>query len=345
MFSCCSNKNRTTAARDTENVSAAVNSTSPSSTSSSRVRIASDTTDLGVEMVSKPKNEKEKTLYCIRHAQSEYNETVRNASTWVSPTFWMNGFDPRIRDPKLSILGQNQVNALHKLITKVSFCKTFDIELIVTSPLTRAMQTCLGLFKNNIKIQSINNMGDVKNDNDNENGNENKNENENKTESKTNDNSGLKAVAYHELREWMDTYGDVGQNKKELLTMNEFSNYINFDELINDEWWLTHANKKNDGNFKTVMDTNGAIIKETKDDIHYRIQLFKEWILQRPENNIVVIGHSRFFREFVGSKNKLHNCQMMRVHLKGMDVVDWNIMDLQTVYEKMRDTEITKDNS
>ena len=31
-----------------------------------------------------------KTIYCMRHAQSEYNESVRNPKTYLNPSFWYN---------------------------------------------------------------------------------------------------------------------------------------------------------------------------------------------------------------------------------------------------------------
>ena len=70
-----------------------------------------------------------KTIHCIRHGQSTFNAAWETEQT-----------DPLHFDAPLSELGHRQVREAAALVRDV------DYDLIVTSPLTRAIQTTLGLF-------------------------------------------------------------------------------------------------------------------------------------------------------------------------------------------------------
>jgi glucosyl-3-phosphoglycerate phosphatase len=72
-----------------------------------------------------------KIVHCIRHGQSTFNAHYEISET-----------DPLHFDAPLSEMGHWQVA---EAAAKV---RDFPYELIVTSPLTRALQTTLGLFKN-----------------------------------------------------------------------------------------------------------------------------------------------------------------------------------------------------
>lgn len=72
-----------------------------------------------------------KIVHCIRHGQSTFN------AYWEKAV----GTDPLHFDASLSDLGHQQVAAAAPTLRDV------DYDLIVTSPLTRAIQTTLGLFK------------------------------------------------------------------------------------------------------------------------------------------------------------------------------------------------------
>ncbi len=68
-------------------------------------------------------------IHFIRHGQSEFNR------------IWANtGRDPQIRDAPLSALGHAQVEAASPMALALR------PDLIITSPLTRAIQTTIGLF-------------------------------------------------------------------------------------------------------------------------------------------------------------------------------------------------------
>jgi broad specificity phosphatase PhoE len=70
-----------------------------------------------------------KTILCIRHGESTFNAAWR-----VSPV------DPLHFDAPLSDLGRSQVAQARPAIAR------YPVEVVLTSPLTRALQTAHGLF-------------------------------------------------------------------------------------------------------------------------------------------------------------------------------------------------------
>lgn len=70
-----------------------------------------------------------RTITFIRHGQSEFNRH------WAA-----TGTDPLIRDAPLSDLGHEQVRAARPA------ARALQPDLVICSPLTRALQTAVGLF-------------------------------------------------------------------------------------------------------------------------------------------------------------------------------------------------------
>jgi len=68
-------------------------------------------------------------IFLIRHGQSEFNVVYET-----------DGSDPMIRDAPLTALGQAQARQARDQIADL------NIQLVITSPLTRAIQTALGIF-------------------------------------------------------------------------------------------------------------------------------------------------------------------------------------------------------
>jgi glucosyl-3-phosphoglycerate phosphatase len=79
-----------------------------------------------------------KIVHCIRHGQSTFNAHYEISKT-----------DPLHFDAPLSEIGHGQVAAAAATV------RDFSYELIVTSPLTRALQTTLGLFKDHPSASRI----------------------------------------------------------------------------------------------------------------------------------------------------------------------------------------------
>jgi broad specificity phosphatase PhoE len=72
-----------------------------------------------------------KQLYLIRHGESTHNVFAEQNHSEEDPFFW---------DAVLSDKGMQQVEALKKKVAALA------VDLVVCSPLTRAIQTCLGAF-------------------------------------------------------------------------------------------------------------------------------------------------------------------------------------------------------
>lgn len=70
-----------------------------------------------------------KSILCIRHGESTFNAAWREA-----------GVDPLHFDAPLSEIGLEQVRQARTTL------EDFPVELVITSPLTRALQTATGLF-------------------------------------------------------------------------------------------------------------------------------------------------------------------------------------------------------
>jgi broad specificity phosphatase PhoE len=79
-----------------------------------------------------------KIIHCIRHGQSTFNAA-----------YDLTGTDPLHWDAPLTELGRQQVTEAAALVRDIPF------ELVVTSPLTRALQTTLGLFKDHPSVPRI----------------------------------------------------------------------------------------------------------------------------------------------------------------------------------------------
>ena len=71
----------------------------------------------------------QRSIYLIRHGQSTFNAAYENG-----------GPDPLLFDARLSPLGHRQVASARETLAAQRF------DLVVTSPLTRAIQTTLGIF-------------------------------------------------------------------------------------------------------------------------------------------------------------------------------------------------------
>lgn len=80
----------------------------------------------------------ERTILCIRHGESTFNAA-----------YAADGVDPLLFDAPLTERGQEQVAAARVTLRDRS------IDLVLTSPLTRAIQTTLGLFADHPSRPSI----------------------------------------------------------------------------------------------------------------------------------------------------------------------------------------------
>ncbi|GAV72024.1 His_Phos_1 domain-containing protein [Cephalotus follicularis] len=91
--------------------------------------------DTSTARVWHPRNRR-KILHLVRHAQGFHNiEQEKGGISQLSP---------KLFDAQLSPLGWQQTGGLHKLVHASGLLK--KIELVVTSPMSRTMQTTIGVF-------------------------------------------------------------------------------------------------------------------------------------------------------------------------------------------------------
>jgi len=93
---------------------------------------------------------KPKTIYLIRHAQSQYNAYMHSPLNWLT---FRCCFDPKIYDPLLSPKGEGQAKKLYQKLLKESLLQKID--LVVTSPLIRSIQTALFAFPLTSRISQL----------------------------------------------------------------------------------------------------------------------------------------------------------------------------------------------
>eukprot|EP00475_Leptophrys_vorax_P001640 TRINITY_DN108_c0_g1_i1.p2 TRINITY_DN108_c0_g1~~TRINITY_DN108_c0_g1_i1.p2 ORF type:complete len:231 (+),score=56.91 TRINITY_DN108_c0_g1_i1:35-727(+) len=206
-------------------------------------------------------NNKKKKITLIRHGESMYNEWAKNPLTWITlQRFW----DPMIFDARLSAVGEEQVRSLAAKGVTTAADDDSKVDVVVCSPLTRAIQTATGVFSPD----------------------------------------DFKYVVTHLHAEIMDTACDVGRSPAALQAEFPKLDFSGLPEV----WWY-HPDETND------QRSGGAIVKEPRDHAVQRVEQFKEWLKQRPEQHIVVVGHSAFFKLMLGESSKMKNCSLRELEL------------------------------
>lgn len=84
-----------------------------------------------------------KRVTLVRHAESQANQITHS---WASILTCRCGFDPGLVDPPLSPAGTTAAQELGLTVSASGFLADNNIELIVVSPLRRALQTAMLLF-------------------------------------------------------------------------------------------------------------------------------------------------------------------------------------------------------
>lgn len=197
-------------------------------------------------------NRHKKTVHLIRHGHTTYTEAHFKTKLGNSPF-----------DVTLSTLGIQQAIDLKARLFNL------EAELILTSPLTRALQTLQHA------LNFTQGMGALR-------------------------------VEVSDLHtEHVHNSGDVGRPAS--ILSNEFP-WISFSGL-KDVWWFSPQGAPNDpieGIFQS---------EESMDHLRKRVGIFRQFILSRPENVIAVIGHSTFFRELSGKRQRMKNCEILTMQV------------------------------
>lgn len=179
-----------------------------------------------------------KIVHCIRHGQSTFNAH-----------FDATREDPLHFDAPLTELGRLQV------AERAPELRGYSYELVVTSPLTRAIQTTLGLFGDHPARPRI------------------------------------QVECLH--REHLASSCDVG--RAPALLLQDFP-HLAFDHL-DEVWW------HNEGE----PDPRGFVY-EPDHVFTGRVEQFRRWLAERPEQLIAVVGHGTFFSQLLG--RFLGNCEV-----------------------------------
>jgi broad specificity phosphatase PhoE len=282
-----------------------------------------------------------KRVYFIRHAHSRYNEwRDRSWLPWAGCAGLCIG-DPLIYDAALSERGEAQLYDLRNRVQELGLHET--VELVVTTPLTRAIQTAVGAFD----------LAQLKR-------------------------RGVAVVASGIHLEACDTTCDLGTPLSELRST--FRDSVSWETSVGIDglpigsggggggggggrastisaaesepepepepvnpaqggeqelWWYGCATPRNGARRAEGSAWRSGswscrrlpccrrccpplIDTETQEEVQERIAHFTRWISDRPERVIVVVGHSSFFRQLIrtqaGPQNKnfrkLRNCEI-----------------------------------
>ncbi|DAZ93811.1 TPA: hypothetical protein N0F65_008570 [Lagenidium giganteum] len=212
-------------------------------------------------------NDSAKTLYCIRHGESTFNEWRKRSILTFS---WVFVRDPMIIDAPLSAKGEQQALALSEKLQSQSLHA--KIEVVVMSPLTRAIQTAMGAFK------------DVQ----------------------------VPMQAEPLCREMLDTACDIGRQPQELarvfasplLQLDHVEQYWWLPESKRPPT-VPESAMKTPATSDEVMP-----LRETSEDLDRRIGAFVQTLAAMPQQHIAVVGHSSFFKRMLGMNRKLNNCEL-----------------------------------
>lgn len=197
-----------------------------------------------------------KVLHLVRHGESTYNAACgAPGSSWE---------EPDIYDARLTDRGRTQANAVGPRLAGIPVDA-----LWVTSPLTRAIETCL-LARTSAHGAPI---------------------------------EGNSWVAVRpELAEHLVTSGDIGRPRAAL--QKDFPSIQDAMEELDDVWWYQRDAKPNCALRKLLQS------QEPKSAFRARVGLFRRWVLSRPEEEMVIFGHSTFFKELMGGDRRLANCEV-----------------------------------
>lgn len=237
-----------------------------------------------------------KRIIFVRHGESTFNEWRWRRNICCIVCSYCEG-DPLLWDAPLSGKGEEQVLSLRSAWAE----KRLDeqVGLVVTSPLSRAVQTCLatvGEFDGDMSpanrlaysqgtVGLLDTKGKLK----------------------------PRLVVRSECREHLGSSCDVGSSTD---VLKERFPSVSF-EGIEDDWWRPRDEagalippKEGD-----IVDGENMVIVESTASLKARVQEFREWCSQQPEDVIAVFAHCHFIRHMLGGAPP-SNCQMKEMFIE-----------------------------
>eukprot|EP00048_Salpingoeca_helianthica_P019017 m.243892 g.243892 ORF g.243892 m.243892 type:complete len:256 (-) comp28840_c0_seq1:25-792(-) len=203
-----------------------------------------------------------KEIYLLRHGESEYNVKIHKyladfPEEAADPNYWTRErvYDPMIFDSPLTARGEEQARNIPAQFTHVR------PELVITSPLTRALQTSLLAFGKETPL-----------------------------------------VVLPDMREQRHSSCDFGQNG--LTLVNRFSELGPQLADLPEQWWGPGCHIE-----LGAMGFVPHTLRETDEDVCARLHRVVEFLLSRPEQRIVLVGHGVLFYHL--THTWLENCQLI----------------------------------
>lgn len=202
-----------------------------------------------------------KRIIAIRHSTTECNEAL-SLVPWGSPGFR----DPQLFDTKLSTAGLALAEGVHQKLRQKRLRVDFaNVELVCASPLTRALDTADILLRDGVLLPNV------------------------------------PRLAQPLLRERLYLASDVGQPRSALA-----AKYAAWDFSLlphNDAaWWYTQLPSLTGGAAVPEWRPKGTYVcpGEPQDVFHERVADLKQWILSRPEKEIMIVAHWGLLRGLFG---------------------------------------------
>ena len=189
---------------------------------------------------------------------------------WGDPTFE----EPEMYDTNLSHKGVAHAISTHEeLISDLDLrTELQDVELVVCSPLSRTLQTAQYLFYHKEHLLPPN----------------------------------VRRIVHPLVRERLFMTSDVGRLKH--ILEEEYPGW-DFSELPTDEWWFVHNEEIHE---PYVEWRSGKYLckGEASHIFAERLKELRQWLVNRPEKKILVVGHWGVFMGLTGMDFK--NCQLRK---------------------------------
>ena len=229
-----------------------------------------------------------KTIYLVRHAQGIHNvEGEKDHSAFMSPALF---------DAHLTPFGWNQVDGLREHVKKCELAKR--IELVITSPLLRTMQTAVGVFGGENYTDGVGAPPLMV---------------ENAGRSGRLAISSLNCPPFLAVEACREAMGVHPCDKRRSITdYRTLFPAIDFSLIENDEdvLWEPH-------------------VREANESVAARGMKFIDWLWTREEKEIAIVSHSAFFDQTLNMYSK--ECQEVGKHfanceLRSMVLVDRSML-------------------
>ena len=236
-----------------------------------------------------------KTVHLVRHGQSTWNAANAGPGSWD---------EPKMFDAALTELGRKQAKSLGPELSKIPRDAVW-----VSSPLTRALETCLigrkaGLEYKASRLKKKGSPDENVDDANTPSGTTAKDfDPEREYEEWT-----KSVIIRHDLTEKLSCTGDVGRPTHCLR--EEFPELeLALSRIPSDRWWWDCERKPNDAQSRQFNS------REPMSHFKQRVERFRSWLLKRKEKTFVVFGHSEFFKEFSGNHRSMKNCEIHEMRL------------------------------